>query len=362
MDTIMFKRRVNLQFVLLSILMTSTISNGFPQNRRKSGQSARKMERKQQLLVLPGDIVINQSQTNEEIIEFPTWDIPRGKTKWKESKKSRTSKSKTTDAVFKFPGEEENNQSDTQSDTEESSFSTDGMWDDSTNSESFEPHRMETDRNAKVTDLNLKNEYNDEDENPEESSDDNLDENVDDTIDTDDSSMLTSSSEILTPTTLEECIKSDQQFCEDSSVKFSNKLIESILEKPENKMFMKFFRDPDEDDDAFIQNRFGARPQGVRIELCETKRTLTYPTYARDFNGDYSAIINTRNYRQPVKIEMCASSEPNPIWQPKNYKLVCSQGYQTYQLLSPAEQNMETFNLKTFDVPSHCKIDLISFN
>lgn len=165
-------------------------------------------------------------------------------------------------------------------------------------------------------------------------------------------------------TSLEECMRSGQQFCEDHSVELiSNEFIESILGKPENQMFMKFFRDPNDSKTA-IQNRFGSRPQGVVIPLCETRQSVTYPTYARDFNGEYSAIINNNNYKQPVHLEICTSSEVNPYWQPvnHNHKIICSQVYQTYQLLGPANENEQTFNLKTFDVPSLCKIDFIKVN
>lgn len=331
------------RIVLLTMLMASTISNGYPQIRRKLGKSARKIETTQQLMVFPGDIVTNQSQTKEVIIEFPNeefWDISADSDLIRLGKKGqRSHKMESTGAIMKFPGHGEPKM-------REKEASAYGIWNISPEFDRLKPRKVQTNRNnARISDLSLA------------SGDDSDGGNLDDTFE--EQTTLTSLNEMSKPNTLEECIKSGHQFCEDSSVKYTNEFIESILKKPENQMFMKFFRDPNEVDDAPTRNRFGARPQGIVVPLCDTMKSVTFPTYGRGYDGDYRAIINNANYRQPVHIEKCTSSEPNPIWKPKNHRLVCSQGYQTYQLLGPADPDLNTFNLKTFEVPSHCKIDLI---
>lgn len=332
-----------IKIVVLVILLAKLI-HGHPQNRRASDQSVHGMQTIRQTMLLPGDIAINQSQPKRKIIAFPTdknSDTSPDSdhlSNHKVKTNRKIQKVKTTGAVLKFPENKVHKQ-----------LKNDGITDIYTELDRQIPHKLQTDRHTvKVTNR----------ENEDKA-------NIADTIDRQEFTTLTSTRDTSKQNSLDECMKSGQLFCEDSSVKFSNEFIESILAKPENKMFLKFFRDPNEEEDASIQNRFGARPQGVVVPLCETFQSRTHPTYARDYNGEYSPIINNDHFQQPVYIEQCLSkfaNHINPIWLPEHHKLVCSQGYQTYQLLAPSHSDSSTFDMKTFDVPSHCLIELIKMN
>lgn len=343
------------QIVLLTILIASTSCNGYLPFRRKSVKSARKIETSPQLLMMfPGEIAINRSQTNEEIFPFPNKII------WNNSayfdrirpqrKKQRSHKMETSAAVLKFPG-------DGQSRTNDKYFQSGEIRKISPKLKRLNLHKVRTNRtHVKLTQVSLSSE-----ENKEGDSLNNTTEREGMYVET--VTTTTSSSEIFKPNTFEECIKAGYQFCEDPSVLTdSNEFIENGLKKPENKMLMEFLRNANENEDNRIENRIGAQPHGFEIKLCETRKSLTYPTHARNSDGDYSAIINNANYRQPVYIEICTSIEVNAIRAPKNHKFLCLQGYQTYQLLGPLSSDLNTFNLKTFDVPSHCTIKLLRIN
>lgn len=171
---------------------------------------------------------------------------------------------------------------------------------------------------------------------------------------------------------LVECISSGQTFCDEYPSDYSPDLIDRIVRRDlrANSHFFTFRHTSSAGAPDPNQNhRLGAGEE--TFPSCASKRSTVYPKYARDIDGDWNAVINTKKYRQAIQSDSCISqpshldeSPANKIINfgnlitkmlPADYRAKCVQRHQTYVLLTVAKGRIDK---KVFKVPSHCEFEI----
>lgn len=169
---------------------------------------------------------------------------------------------------------------------------------------------------------------------------------------------------------LMECISSGKTFCYEYPSDYSLDYVDRVV-KREIKSYNRFFsyRHVSAANDRSNSGKDGNIEE--KFPSCATKRTSVYPRYARDVDGEWNSIVNTKKYRQAVQFNTCVSqsvraedSSQNKIINfgklfqiilPNDYRAQCVQRYQTYVLLTVAKGRIDK---KIFTVPSHCEFEV----
>lgn len=180
---------------------------------------------------------------------------------------------------------------------------------------------------------------------------------------------------LLRSETLIRCMRSGQTFCENEApVEYSYEAIERGLKnsiKTNRVLIDEAEGEANQGEEkTATRNNFGSFE---RVEqLCETKETTIYPQMGRDIHGEVWTIVNQRDYRQRVKVQLCVSARgkrkgkgeylmtdagKSGQW-PNGIRPRCRQVYQEFELLSGSSN--EIIEKKIFNVPSYCRYEVVS--
>lgn len=174
-----------------------------------------------------------------------------------------------------------------------------------------------------------------------------------------------------------ECIGSGSTFCDEYPSEYTPEYVERLV-KRDDRNYTHFFGDfPAGDSPDLVTGLTGQQTYTLeeKFPSCASKRSIVYPKFARDIDGDWSPVINTGKYRQAVQIDLCGSqlakparpneSSANEIINfgnlfrqllPSGYRAKCTQRFQTYVLLTVSKGQIDK---RVFKVPSHCEFEVV---
>lgn len=173
--------------------------------------------------------------------------------------------------------------------------------------------------------------------------------------------------------TISKCQQSGSTYCEDEYPPEYANYVEKVLQR-ESKTYEKIFigktKHPlaatKDNDTLDVAQRFdgGNRRSGYEITVCSSRKTVIYPKAALSVDSHWSSVINQKDYRQPVNIELC--DQQNMVLMdsgqrliakllPNGYTAECKQKFQTSALLSLEHGSMR---MNYFKLPSHCELVL----
>lgn len=170
-----------------------------------------------------------------------------------------------------------------------------------------------------------------------------------------------------------QCISSGKTFCNDYPSDYSSEYVDRTVRR-EIKSYSNFFKyqylsTSSESSDLTKDQKKSSIEE--KFPSCASKRTTIFPRYARDIDGEWNPVINTKKYRQAVQFNTCISQSTRPedsngnkiinfgnlfkLVLPNDIKAECVQRYQTHVLLTITNGRIDK---KIFKVPSHCEFEV----
>lgn len=155
------------------------------------------------------------------------------------------------------------------------------------------------------------------------------------------------------------CENTIMSFCEDvTNQAYPIKYVESILANTDTQIFENYFNKTDTND-KILDFRLSHLSNDETIELCKSFKRYIFPQLAMNVENEWRFVINQKNYRQPIRLEICQKKKSKCLFTdslPINLVATCIQKYTKIPLLSLGEDgDMVSYD---YEFPSHCQCEI----
>lgn len=145
------------------------------------------------------------------------------------------------------------------------------------------------------------------------------------------------------------CANSTVRFCEKVGQQlYPTQYVNSVLQKSGDR-YAEFFNKIEFRDDF---------PEPT-INLCDTYTRIVYPEIAMNTDSDWRFVINTKDTRQQIRVELCQKRSSQCQFGesfPAGYVSSCTQKFGKIPLLSFDDNG--NISVYEYEFPSHCQCDL----